>query len=183
MPMDRYSTGTASVLPSNDLLTRHRSAETMPFHSLCQGGQQVPNRDVHTLVGAATGGVAAWNHQHHWIQPNDRPAFMLGSGLGGAIGGRLPDQLDPPCSPNHRQAAHGILPCTLGTIFFREGLNAAVDWLLEQAESQTDPLARFAIFFFAGVVKGAGPGYLSHILMDGCTPAGLPLLGGDCDEE
>lgn len=135
----------------------------------------MPNRRTHKLAGGVTGCLAALAHERGWTRPEDRTAFALGALVGGAAGGVLPDVLDPPTSPNHRQTAHGLLSVGLATLMSREKYRNAVATLLDSAEAETDPLKRWLAFFAAGIAKGAGPGYWSHLALDGCTPYGLPL--------
>jgi membrane-bound metal-dependent hydrolase YbcI (DUF457 family) len=137
----------------------------------------VPNRDTHALVGALVGGGAALAHQRVWRSPLDAFAFGAGSATGGAIGGCLPDVFDPACSPHHRQWGHALAPVGFFTVQTWAAMNQLVEDLLAQAEEEQDPLTRFAAFFVAGLVRGAAPGYLSHIVLDMCTPMGCPLLG------
>jgi hypothetical protein len=109
-----------------------------------------------------------------------------GATFGGALGGRLPDIFEPATSPHHRQFCHAVIPAGTVAMIAREGIAAAVQGLLRWAEQvpavdpenpQTIHWERYARFFIAGFVKGVPAGYLSHLVLDGCTPFGLPLIG------
>jgi hypothetical protein len=117
---------------------------------------------------------------------NDRRAFALGATLGGAFGGRLPDIFEPATSPRHRQFCHAVIPAGTVALIAREGIAAAVQSLLTWAEQvpivdpqnpQAIQWERYARFFVAGFVKGVPAGYVSHFVLDGCTPCGLPWIG------
>lgn len=137
----------------------------------------MPRKRTHALVGGGLGAVFALTHERGWLMPSDRAAFVLGGALGGLVGGVLPDVLDPPTCPGHRSWAHAILP----TAFFGQttwaGMNTLAENILAAADVEPDPLTRFGMFMVAGLVKGAAPGYLSHLALDACTPSCLPLLG------
>jgi hypothetical protein len=145
----------------------------------------MPNRKAHVLAGTVTGLVAAAIDIPSFLTPAERMLFLAGAAVGGAVGGRLPDVLEPASSPHHRQACHGIVPVGTVAVFIGETLSEIVKDLLGRAQSgrsdtrgsNVPPIERAVWVFAAGFVKGLGPGYLSHLVLDGCTPCGLPLFG------
>ena len=150
----------------------------------------MPRRAEHSAAGILLGGTFAAIRSD---SPESNRPFLeiLGGGLGGHVGGRLPDLIEPACHPGHRAMAHALVPVG--------GLGALVGKKLEDAQgycrlkareaasvaSSTDePIVRllwlgFQLFWdlAAGFVAGLVAGYGSHLLLDGFTPAGLPLLG------
>ncbi|MFP4006311.1 MAG: metal-dependent hydrolase [Candidatus Hadarchaeia archaeon] len=77
--------------------------------------------------------------------------------LSSLFGGTLPDILDPPFSSRHRFLAHSKL---LLCIFL-------VMWIASLFVLLTDPNSWiWTIYFFL-------LGYISHLLLDSLTPAGL----------
>jgi hypothetical protein len=147
----------------------------------------MPNRKAHAAAGAGSGLVVACNDLPR-LTPAEQLVYLAGAALGGAVGGCLPDILEPATSPNHRQACHGVVPVGTVAIFIRNTLPTAAKELLQRAEwvKGSNPkhagmtLERMAWLFAAGFVKGLGPGYLSHLVLDSCTPRGLPLFGKIC---
>ena len=131
----------------------------------------MPNRRQHTRVGMAVGIPTAlivnavtqyeriergeqdgWNHLESLL-------WGVGGAAFGYFGGRLPDILDPPTSPNHRAFFHsltaaGITICALRGLCKREDV---------PKEIKTAALAICAA-------------YGSHLVMDAGTPMGLPLI-------
>lgn len=140
----------------------------------------MPNCLTHVQIGSGAALVSAGLHERIWQCESDRNAYRFGASLGGGLGALAPDKIDPPDSPNHRGIGHGIIPATIVTLLLRQGVAQTVDQLLAEAEGLVKPdqwPARMFKFFLAGLIKGFGPGYLSHLAADACTPAGLPLIG------
>ena len=137
----------------------------------------MPNRNTHATTGALVGTGWALAHQRAWLRPSDQALFTCGATTGGLIGGCLPDVFDPPCSPNHRQLAHALAPIGFFAVKTWAGMNQLIERMLAEADRENDPPLRLGMFFLAGVVKGAAPGYLSHLALDACTPRCLPLFG------
>ena len=150
------------------------------------------NRIAHDAGGFAAGMIVAAA-----MAGNQSASGVLleyvGGGIGGLAASRLPDIFDPPVSPRHRDVAHAVVPVgaalavVLGLV--REGqekLRAYADSLAaRRAYSQlTDIEALLSHFFewlarlLAGALAGVVGGYLSHLALDSCTPAGLPIFAG-----
>lgn len=140
----------------------------------------MPDRTTHHVLGVVAGTAAAAFHartelsDHHLLE-------VLGGAIGGLVGGQLPDWIEPATSPRHREAAHSVvLLCVLVATRLasaqstcREHARAA------DASALQGPGARFQAGVWralAGFLVGVQAGYVSHLVADGVTPAGLPLL-------
>jgi len=101
------------------------------------------NRRVHSVAGAAAGGMAAFllardqGTQHHLVEA-----------LGGVMGGRLPDLIEPALHPGHRSVAHALIPAGLTGTTVAPRLRRAQQAVRQWADR----------------------------LLDAGTPMGLPLL-------
>lgn len=112
----------------------------------------------HILIGAGIG-VAAWLV---YCKLADRPVKLLETALAagvGAIGGLVPDLLEPALHPNHRQFFHSYVASGL--------LVVANHHVLRNRE--IDPALRAAVHL-------GSLGFASHLLADAGTPKGLPLV-------
>ena len=148
----------------------------------------MPNRGVHSAAGigaALAGGLMLAPKD---MTPDDRFVFGLGLTLGGWVGSRMPDVIDPPLSPSHRSYAHGLL--TAGGLVAGEwmiwvnhcrskaaALRAEADACLVLAEAQKRRTQAGYCVFAAGAVLGFGLGYGSHLILDAFTTKGLPPIG------
>ena len=124
----------------------------------------MPRQKQHRKLGGGIGvaiGFAAANRISQ-NQPGSVPDLLLYCGLGlagGLVGSILPDLLEPPRHPNHRGVFHSIVPTALGvTVLVATAFpSVGTGW--------------------AGTFLSAGAaGYVSHILADAGTPAGVPIL-------
>jgi len=108
--------------------------------------------------------------------------------MGGIVGGRLPDIVEPATSPRHRSTAHSWLVLF---IVAAVSLEAARRQCREQARSCEQRLSSlwlspeqrvlFALLsvlwrISSGFCTGVQVGYVSHLVLDGCTPSGLPIF-------
>jgi len=150
----------------------------------------MPGRRQHSEVGKIAGAVAAVV-----TVPSQHPlltaAEVLGGGSGGHCGALLPDVFDPATSPAHRSLGHGVVPATwagtkaAGVVchcqsICRENAAACADRLaVEQAPLDRLLLGLSVLLWHvaAGFAVGLPAGYVSHLLLDGGTRRGLPLLG------
>jgi len=145
----------------------------------------MPNRKVHVITSGLAGvGVAALEKK--CIHPLEQLSHLVGGAVGGVIGGRTPDVLEPATSPCHRQCFHGIVPCgsvvTFGGAFLLETYRKLIAWAesapgADTSKDQPIPLDRCFRFFVAGAYKGFLAGYAVHLLLDSRTPKGLPIVG------
>lgn len=114
---------------------------------------------VHAIAGVASGAIAlAVTDQND----SEQAASPLLGGLGGLVGGKLPDIFEPATSPNHRRFCHSVA--------FAVGVGVATYKLYKW--QPTDAWGEFLRVL--GVAVGVG--YLSHLLLDLTTPKSLPLV-------
>ncbi|MCJ9429669.1 metal-dependent hydrolase [Kordiimonas marina] len=121
----------------------------------------MPNRDIHVLAGAIAGALLTKDSEDS--NDTDPTTSVLVGAAAGAVGGRLPDILEPALHPNHRQFFHsyavlGLLGC---------GFYHAAKW---SPETGWEKCLRYLTLGMIG-------GYACHLLFDGTTPKGLPLVG------
>lgn len=101
----------------------------------------MPNRTVHDDFGTATGALTAVARAGN--RPNTH-VFLeaFGGCLGGFAASRLPNKIDPPIYPNHRDVAHAVLPVggalfalreTVGKLCKRFGRALTHSWLSARA--------------------------------------------------
>jgi membrane-bound metal-dependent hydrolase YbcI (DUF457 family) len=151
----------------------------------------MPNGRTHRAVGTACGVLTAAVR----ARPEDGESnllVMMGSGVGAYITARWPDLLEPATCPRHRQVAHSV---AVGGGLLSYAVRAVPGWeahwrsvavearntRLQPGTAPSDQLLLLAIelvaWLLVGVLAGMAAGYVSHLVLDGCTPAGLPLLG------
>jgi membrane-bound metal-dependent hydrolase YbcI (DUF457 family) len=145
----------------------------------------MPNRATHVRVGSLSGAVAA----SLFARGAPTKQFLVEM-LGGAVGGMLPDLLEPASCPNHRQFAHSVLAGGALATSRVADWRAACCGHAERAtallrdpstDSDTRNRAEWAAclwHFAAGALTGVVAGYASHLVLDAGTPRGLPLVGG-----
>jgi inner membrane protein len=133
--------------------------------------QAMPNRKEHqetgAAVGAIVGGLANMFAQYQKQQLSgiaywDIGELLMSIGIGGAVGAcgaTLPDLLEPATHPGHRSVCHSVTAVA--------ALAVGLKKLNENTNVRPEVKALTNI---------AGAGYLSHLLMDGQTPAGLPIF-------
>lgn len=119
----------------------------------------MPNRTTHVFAGGAIGLAIALMDK----QKNDVSHQPLFASFVGAVGGRLPDLLEPAINPNHRQFFHSFL--VLGTVGV--SMYEIYQW---SPESNLEKFIRGTLLTLLGA-------YGSHLLLDMTTPKGLPLVG------
>ena len=143
------------------------------------------------VAGGAYAGIRAGRRYKSRSRPAAPIAAETAGGMvGGWLGGALPDWIDPPTSPNHRNFGHGVATVA-GAIAWtadmalaiQQRLRSEADKLLnERWQLQSDVAralsiaAEFFLRFLAGLIDGLIAGYASHLALDFCTPSGLPLF-------
>ena len=149
----------------------------------------MPNQREHLDYAGICGAGAAV----YYAQEQDllvMLAEVVGGYFAGRFGGRLPDLIDPPTSPNHRSFGHGVVPNGLvAANFYDFAVELQRDvrrWAAEaKARGQRceDPLERllelglyFLLHMVAGAIAGLPAGHLSHLLADSVTKKSLPLI-------
>lgn len=131
----------------------------------------MPNRKEHAEAGGWTGAVAlgllnvAVQAQRKQVDPNYQfnvleLAAVSAAGYGaGSLGAQVPDLLEPAYHPGHRNFFHSVAFGTLAAVAVKKlNDNPAVPEGIKLAAN-------------AGTI-----GFVSHLVMDGNTPAGIPLI-------
>lgn len=145
----------------------------------------MPNKKIHTSVGATAGVVKTLAAQVR--NENISLPELIASGVGGLLGGRLPDMIDPPNSPNHRDIGHSIMftlagiALLIGVIIYLKTsckeLEREANWHIQNGYNIPDDIKvelmqkRFTL----GFLNGLATGYVSHLALDSTTPAGIKL--------
>lgn len=149
----------------------------------------MPSARVHVPTSSLAGFLFSL-HDARREPPQAQVVEGIAGAIGGALGGKAPDQLDPPTSPNHRARAHGA---ALGAslLALRPRLGELACWLREQARGwdeqaalcSVDSLDRLACQVIAllcralaGLLNGFYAGYICHLGLDLFTPAGIPVV-------
>lgn len=149
----------------------------------------MPNRQTHVVVGTVTGLAASaisssdLDAQHRWIE-------CAAGALGGAIGGLMPDALEPAVSPNHRSLFHSLAAAGVLSAATMAKWQATCRLRAESCEgrafaapagsqAQNDELTSALLWrAAAGFLVGFLAGYASHLALDASTKRGLPLVVG-----
>lgn len=134
----------------------------------------MPNKATHVRAGMISGGAVA-TLQARDLSGAALLAEVLGGILGGYCGGRLPDVIEPPTSPRHRQTAHSWT-IGIGTAF--SALQILPQWQcsIRDFGKERSPEIQFLCHVAAGTLMGVAVGYVSHLALDSVTPSGLPNL-------
>lgn len=116
-------------------------------HRICQGFNEAPLDRFLRQFGGAVANI------------DFDIAEFLGSGAVGALAAMIPDVLEPATNPNHREFFHSytLLITTLAT-----ELN-----ILDKVQAN---------YLLKLLSLAAAGGYSSHLLVDSCTPKGLPVF-------
>jgi len=149
----------------------------------------MPGKKKHSIFGAGGGCATAF----YLARGQDVFSIAVESGggfVGGYIGGRLPDWVEPALHPGHRSVAHAVIPAG-GTLSWMGSKLLSTQMLLREhanrcrsrrktanddIESFLWWLAEVALRFMAGAVAGLVVGYTTHLVLDSVTPRGLPIL-------
>lgn len=143
------------------------------------------HRKVGTAVGVGAALYCAREQQFSHVVIE-----AIGGGFAGNLGARLPDIIDPPTSPRHRSIGHGMVPvAAAGSVALsaladlQKTLRTEADRRAELRSASTSTaqelwhlLLELLCRLGAGAIPGFVAGYASHVALDFCTPAGLPLL-------
>jgi hypothetical protein len=159
---------------------------------ICAAGRKASMSDgkTHKKIAMASGGVAALlttNEKEPW----KLVAEMLGGVLGGLVGGKLPDIIEPAVHSWHRNVAHSFTTAAAvvstaanGVQSWHASCRAKADaWAQRRRDPKLTPadralalLAELVWRIAAGIPIGAAAGYVSHLVLDAGTPRGIPLL-------
>jgi membrane-bound metal-dependent hydrolase YbcI (DUF457 family) len=149
------------------------------------------SRRTHTVVGAVAGGTYALVCAPKNQKPLNNLAEVVGGALGGVVGSRLPDVLEPAIHSFHRSTFHSV--ATAGTITYgmaqkqvspADALRKLADEAAQRAAilkangqpALQDELLELLLHVAAGVVSGLPAGYVSHLACDMTTPRSIPLF-------
>jgi membrane-bound metal-dependent hydrolase YbcI (DUF457 family) len=148
----------------------------------------MPGYKVHSICGGASG-LAAGLMSLELVPQEHRTMHLAACTLGGVLGGRLPDLLEPATSPNHRGVCHSGIAVT-GLIaavqanwqaVCRERAvacdNVALSLPADSSERANEEMKALLWRAFASLLTGLVAGYASHLLLDAGTERSLPLLG------
>lgn len=111
---------------------------------------------------AVAGGILAAFDAVYDAISNNKPINILevlSSALIGAGSAILPDILEPASSPNHRSLFHSVAFSSLPITYLKQSQNPS---------EIRDPYRK--------IKRSFAIGYLSHLVLDGTTTKGLPLL-------
>jgi membrane-bound metal-dependent hydrolase YbcI (DUF457 family) len=144
---------------------------------------------THEIAGVVAGGSWAL------YQARDQEFIGLlfegiGGAIGGYVGGKLPDLLEPAIHSYHRDFCHSLttgVALSAGTISAMEKWakfcrDNAEDCRIRRTES-VDGCSGFIYGFgevvwrmLAGLLVGLVGGYISHLVFDAVTPRSIPLI-------
>jgi membrane-bound metal-dependent hydrolase YbcI (DUF457 family) len=120
----------------------------------------MPDLKQHVALGAGAGIVTYAVMSHYYKRQFDLGEMLVCAAFGTAAA-LVPDIIEPALSPNHRSFAHSLAAgCGL--------IRLAVD----QCGAENQDWDQWHKILWAVATAG----YLSHLVADGCTPRGLPLL-------
>lgn len=134
----------------------------------------MPNGKTHVIAGVVCGAFTSVAIQHQIEKDNvNFGQVLLASGVGG-VTGKLPDVLEPATNPHHRQFFHsfafGALLGWVGVKGYKKlkERRSRVKNTLDNSFDTIDLLLVVAIIVIAV--------YILHLIMDGFTPKGLPII-------
>lgn len=155
----------------------------------------MPNRDLHRPTSTIAGGIYAGcrARRRYRRTPQPLPAIVVestGGIVGGWLGGILPDVIDPPTSPDHRNFGHGMATVAGVIALSAESIIGLQEMLRERAdavranrwrlatdfERTMNDLLEYFLRFLAGALDGLLAGYVTHLALDLGTPRGLPII-------
>jgi membrane-bound metal-dependent hydrolase YbcI (DUF457 family) len=139
-------------------------------------------------VGGGVAGAAAGYFTSDHLPENQKALYVLTCTFAGILGGLLPDALEPAASPSHRGACHSLAASGLMIAGFRAKHHSRCLELAEQCDKRAASMVQgsaervreenSALLWrlLGAALLGLGAGYMSHLVLDGVTPAGLPLI-------
>lgn len=146
----------------------------------------MPRAKTHNRLGVLAGASLA-THCARGLPSGRIFEEAFGGAIGGLVGSRLPDGIEPATSPNHRGSAHSVAAasCLLHAIgsplanvqqAIREN---AARYRAQHGDIIATRLWETLCHVVAGILPGLLGGYLSHLAADLTTTRGLPLLTRD----
>jgi inner membrane protein len=134
------------------------------------------SRDDHDTFGCLWGAAAAAAHAILRGEQITLPR-LFGGAVGGVLGARMPDAIEPAKHPHHRQAFHSVAALGVVTVGGAKLSNTAADVAAGIAATGGSGGEVVATEFLVGFATGLPAGYASHLAADAGTPRGIPLLG------
>jgi len=146
------------------------------------------NGKAHTAIGVGAGIAAGYALA---LRSNRQPTLpeMFGWAVGGILGAKVPDLLEPAYCPAHRKFCHSGCALLLNLLALQsETLESWIQSLHEKAGEQrmrslSEPenalfysISAILYEFVAGALPGLIAGYASHLIADSTTPCGIPLV-------
>jgi len=119
------------------------------------------NLKEHAWIGAGAG-VLTYAILCHIYERRFDFGEMLGCAALSTVAATVPDVIEPALHPHHRSFAHSLVTGSS---------------LVRLAIGFCDPENDYWNPWQKTLWASATAGYLSHLVADGCTPHGLPLLG------
>jgi len=95
------------------------------------------------------------------LDPVESIAGLILAPIAGAIGGVVPDKLEPATDPNHRAFCHSI------------SSGAAISLGLSKIPLTTE---HRSLNLLNVCVRSSGVGYVTHLVQDAGTPAGISII-------
>lgn len=118
----------------------------------------MPSKTVHIAIGALAGVGTYYLICKTRNQPIELK-WLIGSATLGAVVGMLPDVIERPLNPHHRQLFHSIGFALAITLSGKKIQESEIDSGIKNVTS---------------ILIGS---YVSHIAIDAFTPMSIPLLG------
>jgi len=136
----------------------------------------MPNKDVHVKVGmgvAVAGTSIASIAMHEKLSLQELLVRIMGATIGGYLGARVPDIIDPPSrGPHHRSTGHAIIPNGAAYCLLYQYFMASRHKLVDDHSTNKNLFNQFIIGGMDGLVAGQA----SHLILDSRTPFGLPIV-------
>lgn len=136
----------------------------------------MPNQIIHVPAGVGAG-LAVSKAWQSACETDDPTWYYIGTVLGGALGGRWADVVDPPGHPNHRGTGHSKILNALGIMGLTSLIlifDGPLGGLIEEALENKNYFLAGTLQFNAGFLRGFIGGQVSHLALDAMTPKGLP---------
>lgn len=151
----------------------------------------MPRRLVHVSTGVLSGAVYSV-YRSNGVEPLLRICEVFGAAVGGYVGSRLPDILEPAKSWDHRRLAHSGTAgavCVAGVYHlgkkWEDHCRTAAERLREKRRQKAEnsgvtyhlTVLECLLHGIVGFLSGLFIGYLSHLALDAFTPSGIAVLG------